>query len=45
MGYKRNAYRVLDGNSKGKRPRRRPTSRWEDNIKMKPREMGRGVMD
>jgi len=29
----------------GKRPLVRPKSRWEDNIKMDPREVGCGGMD
>jgi hypothetical protein len=29
-----NAYRILVGKSKGKRPLGRPRRRWEDNIKM-----------
>jgi hypothetical protein len=34
MGEKMNAYRILVGKSEGKRPLRRPRSRWVDNIKM-----------
>ncbi|KAJ4450972.1 hypothetical protein ANN_02407 [Periplaneta americana] len=34
MGESRNAYRVLVGRPKGKRPLGRPRRRWEDNIKM-----------
>jgi hypothetical protein len=34
MGEERNAYRILVGNSGGKRPLRRPRRRWVDNIKM-----------
>jgi hypothetical protein len=30
----RNAYRILMGKQKGKRPLGRPIRRWEDNIKM-----------
>jgi hypothetical protein len=45
MGNKRNTYRVLERNSKGKRPQRRPRSRWEDNIKIELKEIGWGVMD
>jgi hypothetical protein len=33
MGERRNAYRILMGNRKGKRPLGRPRRRWEDNIK------------
>jgi hypothetical protein len=34
VGEKRNVYRVLVGNSEGKRPFGRPRCRWEDNITM-----------
>jgi hypothetical protein len=42
-GEKRNAYKVLVGKPRGKRPLGRPrcTSRWEDNISMDLREIGR----
>ncbi|KAJ4443386.1 hypothetical protein ANN_05054 [Periplaneta americana] len=40
MGESRNAYRVLVGRPKGKRPLGRPRRRWEDNIKMDLRELG-----
>ncbi|KAJ4452129.1 hypothetical protein ANN_03647 [Periplaneta americana] len=40
MGEFRNAYRVLVGRLKGKRPLGRPRRRWEDNIKMDLREVG-----
>ncbi|KAJ4435187.1 hypothetical protein ANN_23763 [Periplaneta americana] len=36
----RNAYSVLVGRLKGKRPLGRPRHRWEDNIKMDLREVG-----
>jgi hypothetical protein len=39
-GTSRNAYRILVGNPEGKRPVRRSTLRWEDNIKMDLREIG-----
>jgi hypothetical protein len=40
MGEGRGVYRVLVGRPKGKRPLRRPRSRWEDNIKMYLRKTG-----
>jgi hypothetical protein len=36
----RGVYTVLVGRPEGKRPRGRPRSRWEDNIKMDFREIG-----
>jgi hypothetical protein len=39
-GAKRNAYRLLEGKPKGKRPLGRPRSRWVDNVKMDLRETG-----
>jgi hypothetical protein len=39
MGEKRNACRILVGNSEGKRPLRRPRPMWVKNIKMDLREM------
>jgi hypothetical protein len=38
MGETINAYRILVGKPKGKRPLRRPKSRWVDNIKIDLRE-------
>ena len=40
MKESRNAYRVLMGRPKGKRPLGRPRRRWEDNIKMDLKEVG-----
>jgi hypothetical protein len=40
MRAKRNTYRILVGNSEGKRPLGRPRHRWVDNIKMDLREIG-----
>jgi hypothetical protein len=45
MGEKRNAYRILVGNSEEKRPLGRPGRRWVDNIKMYLREIGWDGMD
>ena len=36
----RGVYRVLVGKPEGKRPLRRPSRRWEDNIKMVLQEVG-----
>jgi hypothetical protein len=40
MGEIRNAYKTLVGKPEGKRPLRRPRSRWEDNIRMDLRVVG-----
>jgi hypothetical protein len=40
MAEKRNAYRILVGNTEGKRPLGRPTRRWVDNIKIDLRDIG-----
>jgi hypothetical protein len=40
MGEKRKAYRILVGKPEGKRPLRRPSRMWVDNIKMDLREIG-----
>ena len=40
MGEKRDAYGVLVGKPKKKRPLGRPRHRWEDNIKMDIQEIG-----
>jgi hypothetical protein len=45
IGEKRNAYRILVGNSEGKKPLRRARRRWMGNIKMDFREIGWGGMD
>jgi hypothetical protein len=39
-GEGRGVYRVLVGSPEGKRPLRRPRSKWEDNIKMDLRKIG-----
>jgi hypothetical protein len=45
MGENNNAYRVLVGKPKGRRPLRRPGHRWEDDIKTDLREIGWGGID
>jgi ribosome biogenesis protein Nip4 len=42
MGEVRGAYNILVGRPEGRRPLRRPSRRWEDNIKMDLRETGFG---
>jgi hypothetical protein len=46
-GEERNVYRILVGKPEEKRPLGRPiyVYRWEENIKMKLREIGLGGMD
>jgi hypothetical protein len=39
MGEERNVYKVLVGKPEGKRPLGRPRRRWEDGIRMDPREI------
>jgi hypothetical protein len=44
MGEKRDAYRILVGILKGRRPLGRTGRRWEDNIKMDLKDgMGHGL--
>ena len=43
MGKRRGVYRVLVGNSEGKRPLVTPRRRWEGNIKMDLQKMGGGM--
>jgi hypothetical protein len=45
MGEKRNVYRLLVGESEGKKPLGRPRRRWIDNIKMGLVEIGLNVVD
>ena len=45
MGEGRGVHKVLVGKPEGKRPLGRPRRRWEDNIKMDLREVGRGCGD
>jgi hypothetical protein len=45
MGEKRNAYRILVGNSEEKRRLGRSRRRWVDNIEMDLREIGWDGMD
>jgi hypothetical protein len=40
MGEGRGVYSVLVGKPEGKRPLGRPRRRWDDNIKLDPREIG-----
>jgi hypothetical protein len=39
MGVMKNVYKILIGNLEEKRPLERPGRRWEDNIKIDPKEM------
>jgi hypothetical protein len=45
MGQGRNVYRVLVGNSEGKRPLDRQRRRWGDGIKMDLRDIDWGVVE
>jgi len=45
VGERRGVYRVLVGKPEGKRQLGRPRRKWEDNIKMHLREVGRGGME
>jgi hypothetical protein len=45
MGERRGAYRALVGKPEGRKPLGRPRRRWEDNIKIKLREVGWAGMD
>jgi hypothetical protein len=45
MGEKRNVYRLLVGKPEGKRPLRRPSRRWVDNIRIDLGEVGWGDVD
>jgi hypothetical protein len=42
MGNKTNAYRLLVGKPRGKRPLERPRCRWVDNVRMDLGEVGWG---
>jgi hypothetical protein len=45
MGEERKVYKVLVGNSEGRRPLGRPRLRWEDGVRMDLRETGLGGVD
>jgi hypothetical protein len=45
LGERRGLYRILVGNSGGRRPLGRPRCRWEYNIKVEGQAVGCGVMD
>jgi hypothetical protein len=44
-GDKRNAYKILVGKPKGKRPLERPRHKWVDNIAINLKETGWSGMD
>jgi hypothetical protein len=45
MGKKRNIHRIFVEKPEGNRPLRRPTHKWEGNIKMNLREIGSEGVD
>jgi hypothetical protein len=45
MGEERNVYKVLVTKTEGKRPRGRPSRRWEDGIRMDLRKTGWGSVE
>jgi hypothetical protein len=45
MGEMRYAFKILVGTSERNRTLRRPRHRWEDNIRLDPREVGWEVVD
>jgi hypothetical protein len=45
MGEERKVYKVLVGKPEGKRPLKKSRRRWEDGIRMDPREIGLGGVD
>jgi hypothetical protein len=45
MGEGRGAYRIVVGRPEGRRPLGRPRCRWEDNIKIDLKEVGREGLD
>jgi hypothetical protein len=45
MGEMRNMHKILVGKPEEKKPRGRPRSRWDDNIRMDLRQIGWGGVD
>jgi hypothetical protein len=45
MGDERKVCKVLVGKPEGKKPLGRPRSRWEDGVRIDPREIGLGGVD
>jgi hypothetical protein len=45
MGEERKVYKVLVGKPEGRRPFGRPRHRWEDGVRMDPREISLGAVD